>query len=713
MDPGYMMAMPTNDSFQAPWCGPPNKALAIRNPKTGEIISPQGSAAQHKVMAAVVASPMMESDQQDDARKMRMESNRQAFMDRSNLIWAAKSKAATKLMAQRSLHARWRADHSTFSALHIEVADRKQATKERHTADVAAWFGSGFGGWTPDHVAGPPARGEDGDDLGPEEPTTEELIPQQDEDGTKEATVSVESAAVDDDGGVASRRPWRAAVARSPVLTAASLPNAEQAPGDFPELQGGAATKRPWRKRSNQDRQESTSAEEGTAASVAESLASSADIPDKWVGSIAPHGAIDEVRSYLLSFRHAVRGVSPPPELKNLTCKDSTSPAKAPQLPVEAPRRADPRIMLPPTVCGDDETPAHPASSSPGTAPSPGGQPTTPSCRVGRSGNSAARRIFELSCNQLTLPTPSEKAYRRPGGEVSRSEELTRTVKSLLNKICPENVGSIGDKIGEVKVADAGELELVIVQIFRKALAEPHYCETYADLVFSLKSIFPEFPAEDGGSKKVSFKTTLLNICQQEFESLPSSLDPSEDELATLDQEELDYRRKKRKDRLLANMKFIGHLFLRQLLSPKVIGAVLQELALCNEPEVTPVEHVIECICELLTCVGYTLESLPSGQHALTQVCGRLLDLKQRKDSSGRFCYSRRLQFYIQDLLDTRNAGWTKKTFKSSAKTKEEIRMDQQRELAAQSAGKTVTHAEMVVAGQRPLYVTAMKEERL
>jgi len=51
-------------------------------------------------------------------------------------------------------------------------------------------------------------------------------------------------------------------------------------------------------------------------------------------------------------------------------------------------------------------------------------------------------------------------------------------------------------------------------------------------------------------------------------------------------------------------MKFIGQLFLRNLLSPRVIVSVLHELLL----EETPKEYKVECTLELLTTVGYTLE---------------------------------------------------------------------------------------------------------
>jgi translation initiation factor 4G len=236
--------------------------------------------------------------------------------------------------------------------------------------------------------------------------------------------------------------------------------------------------------------------------------------------------------------------------------------------------------------------------------------------------------------------------------------------------------------------------------IFKKALTEPHYCETYADLVFSLKARLPEFSAPDGG-KPVTFKAALLNTVQEEYEALPKVLEPTEEERAQFPEPaELQLEVKKRKDRFIANMKFIGHLFLRHLLSAKVISSVLQDLTTCDALDDTPHEHKIECVIELLESIGYTLESMPTGQQALAQVYGRLLELKKQKSASGRCFLSKRLQFRVQDLLDMRSAGWTKKVFKAQAKTKKDIRLDQEHGLDV---------AARIVAGARPEYVAASK----
>jgi hypothetical protein len=260
--------------------------------------------------------------------------------------------------------------------------------------------------------------------------------------------------------------------------------------------------------------------------------------------------------------------------------------------------------------------------------------------------------------------------------EDDADEPEEEEVRSLLNRVCPENVASVIEKMSSMEVRTADAMEAVIELIFKKALAEPHYCETYADIVFGLKSAFPEFQSP-GGSEPTTFRSSVLNVCQHVFEELLAAPEPSEDERAKLDPEELDHERQERRKRMRAKMRFIGHLFLRQLLSAKVVGPWLCKLTRVEQPDILPEEHAIECACELLNAIGFTLESLPAGRAALAAVCGRMHALRYAKTESGKQAYSKRVQLTIQDILDARAADWTTKSFRKSAKTKEGIRLEQ------------------------------------
>ena len=143
----------------------------------------------------------------------------------------------------------------------------------------------------------------------------------------------------------------------------------------------------------------------------------------------------------------------------------------------------------------------------------------------------------------------SEKAYRitKPTSPV---EALDRNVRALLNKICPENLDKIVEKLANVELQKAAELECVIKAILGKALVEPHYCETYADMVFALQKKYPEFPPENEGERPLTFTRVMLNTVQNEFESLPTTFEPTDDDKAKFpDPEDLQREMKKRKDK--------------------------------------------------------------------------------------------------------------------------------------------------------------------
>jgi len=322
--------------------------------------------------------------------------------------------------------------------------------------------------------------------------------------------------------------------------------------------------------------------------------------------------------------------------------------------------------------------------------------------------DSEVARIFEIGAAGAEKKS-GDKGKKCKGLKVSedgykvrsangRAEEISRHVKSLLNKICPDNLSKITNQLAKVELWTANELLEVIQIIFRKALDEPHYCPTYADMVNALQSRYPQFPPEQEGDGPVTFLRVLLNTCQLEFERLPATLDVPVDQKANMSQDEVTEYQMAQKKKFLANMKFIGNLFLRKLLSIKVMGSIVEDL-IGRVGSTLPEEHKIECVCELLQAIGYTIDSMPQGSDLMSQFCARLVSLKSAVGSSGKAAYSRRIQFQIQDLMDLRSRGWEKKQFKEQAKTKDEVRREAEQQIAK---GKDATLFAMETAGVLP-----------
>lgn len=297
---------------------------------------------------------------------------------------------------------------------------------------------------------------------------------------------------------------------------------------------------------------------------------------------------------------------------------------------------------------------------------------------------------------------PSETGYKVKTN-LGREEEIERSVRGLLNRICPENLKTIVDRLAEIQLNRADELEFVIRIIFQKALAEPHYCETYADMVFSLRNKYPEFSAEQENEKPQSFTRVLLNTVQNEFESLPTSMEPTAEEKIKYPGDELTVMMSKRKGKVLANMRFIGHLFLRQLLAVKVIGQVVHDLIGIQKPQ--PEEHMIECVCELLQAIGHTLDSSDAGKPLMKHFYSRLKELKGSK------LFPKRIECLIQDLLDLRDNAWQKKLFKEQAQTKDDIRKAAMKEQKAAAKGGDSMFTTKI-AGERPAYIDESKKPR-
>mmetsp|Transcript_46191 Transcript_46191/g.100349 ORF Transcript_46191/g.100349 Transcript_46191/m.100349 type:complete len:482 (+) Transcript_46191:1-1446(+) len=195
-----------------------------------------------------------------------------------------------------------------------------------------------------------------------------------------------------------------------------------------------------------------------------------------------------------------------------------------------------------------------------------------------------------------------------------------------------------------------------------------HYCSTYADMITVLRTCYPEFPSEKEGGPPSSFTRILLSTVQSEYESLPRTLEPTDEMIATSSSpEDLAQQTLAMKKKFLANMKLIGHLYLRQLISIKIIQAVTHEL-LSYEDGYPPEEHMVECVIELVSCIGHTLEEATAeGKQLVNECTSQLADMRT---NSG---YCKRTQLLILDFLDLRKGRWKRKVKHESAKKVSEV----------------------------------------
>mmetsp|Transcript_13305 Transcript_13305/g.30163 ORF Transcript_13305/g.30163 Transcript_13305/m.30163 type:complete len:988 (+) Transcript_13305:108-3071(+) len=326
----------------------------------------------------------------------------------------------------------------------------------------------------------------------------------------------------------------------------------------------------------------------------------------------------------------------------------------------------------------------------------PGASPSGGSMRESMFGTRMGRAKTEGNLRRqptATLPESSANAYKISAPK-SREEKLERQVRSLLNKIAPENLDTIASRMEEIELENATEMTQVIKIILGKALDEPHYSATYGDMVAVLADKYPAFPAETEDDKPQTLQRLLLNATQEQYEALPRTAKPTPeqkekfgDDTAALD-EEITRQRK----RVRAMVHFIGNLYIRKLLVTKVVQALLKELAVPGGKKY-PEELEVDCACDLMSTIGFTLDSEPKGKVMLDSIVGRMKELQK----SGK--YSTRCLCVMMDTLDLRANGWRMKAKREVAKTLKEV--------GESAKHKNALTFETVIAGARPKHVAA------
>jgi len=250
------------------------------------------------------------------------------------------------------------------------------------------------------------------------------------------------------------------------------------------------------------------------------------------------------------------------------------------------------------------------------------------------------------------IPAPEQRLLCGPE-ELKETEDLAALFEreESVAKVQLLRQEDLVDRLAGVDVVNASDLEFVVNLIFERALAGPRWCETYADMVYALRTKYPEFPPENEGEQGQTFIRLLLNTCQNEWENLLDKQELTQRrEKDALSADELTRATKRRRCKMLAMMKFIGSLFLRQLIGWMVIGQVVHDLI--GMRDTPPKEHMIECVCELLQITGPTLGTSEDGMKMIQHFGARLVDLQKTKDESGNEVFSESINIQIQDLLD-------------------------------------------------------------
>ncbi|PVU95469.1 hypothetical protein BB561_001803 [Smittium simulii] len=261
-------------------------------------------------------------------------------------------------------------------------------------------------------------------------------------------------------------------------------------------------------------------------------------------------------------------------------------------------------------------------------------------------------------------------------------EIVTRKVKGLLNKLTVDNFTKVSPSFIEWANKSQDEddgriIRNVLNLIFEKAVDEPPFAPMYAKLsklihdqvseTVVIKNSVNKDGKEFSGTMVV--RRVLINRCQKEFEAgwkveIPDDIKSDE-----------YYAAMKIKRRGLGLVKFVGEMFLLNLISEKILRGAMEYLLSTDKEDET-----LESLAKLITTVGSRLDANESGSIFLTGVISRIKSLSTDKTINSR------IRFMILDVLDLRASKWISKVKDIGPKAISTIHAEVEKEKAAQAS---------------------------
>lgn len=331
--------------------------------------------------------------------------------------------------------------------------------------------------------------------------------------------------------------------------------------------------------------------------------------------------------------------------------------------------------------------------------------------RGGRHGG--PMRSTHMPVDQFVSQAPVEK-LKRSDNAWSRSKETgdeitskVKQVRSLLNKLTLEKFDRIFQQIVDIDITTLEVLTGIVKEIFEKPLYEPKFSSMYAELCKRLDMTIQPILDKKEPSGNLNFRRILLNNCKEEFtrfssgtkegESGKETDDADKDESETkasatkpdkeptpVEKEEEEMKALEAKRRMLANIRFIGELYLKDLLRESIIhkNCIRKLLTLASE---SYEEEVLEAVCKLISKTGAKLSTSQGASTHIDYYFNVLLDLCKDKRVPAR------IRFMIQDLVEQRDNNWKVRREEVGAKTIAEIHKDiEEKEKAKQDAANAM-----------------------
>lgn len=275
----------------------------------------------------------------------------------------------------------------------------------------------------------------------------------------------------------------------------------------------------------------------------------------------------------------------------------------------------------------------------------------------------------------------SENGFRvRDKKDMDESELELRRVQGSLNKLTDKNFDAVVEEtLSPDLVLNPVVLKGAVDIIFNKAMAEPVFSGIYAQLCQRINVYEQELVAEAEANpdseigKRVAalreadiaagkpptsgrVRTVLILRCQEfhdNFVNQPPTTDP----------EAAEQLRK----RNMANIKFVGELYMRSLIFHRVILAICSTALVLNfvaSSKMVTTDVDLEMVVNLMNVIGKKFDE--NASTALHNVAKDAPSSEHPHDTIWRALnsamndprFSRRIRFLIQNLLEWRSEGW-------------------------------------------------------
>ncbi|KAL6981366.1 Eukaryotic translation initiation factor 4 gamma 1 [Sarracenia purpurea var. burkii] len=278
---------------------------------------------------------------------------------------------------------------------------------------------------------------------------------------------------------------------------------------------------------------------------------------------------------------------------------------------------------------------------------------------------------------QTVLPVMHRAEKKYEVGKVSDEEEgKQRQLKAILNKLTPQNFDKLFEQVKAVNIDSAVTLTGVISQIFDKALMEPTFCEMYADFCYHLAGELPDFREDN---EKITFKRLLLNKCQEEFERGEREQQEAdradEDGEIKQSEEEREEKRIQVRRRMLGNIRLIGELYKKKMLTERIMHECIQKLLGQYQ---NPDEEDIEALCKLMSTIGEMIDH-PKAKEYMDAYFDMIAKL------SNNMKLSSRVRFMLKDAIDLRKNKWQQRRKVEGPKKIAEVHRDAAQERQVQA----------------------------